>query len=463
MNNFLLRSDSYKHSHAPLYPPGITGMSAYIEARKPDVRVMLFGLQMHLKKALDYFWPLTCIDIDEAEYNLQKHGEPFDREPWDYLIDEYDGNLPIDIWAVPEGLLVPSRVPLVRIECEDPKLFWLPMFLETDLQRGVWYPSSVASRDNVHFRTIRYYWLETCDSLAGMEFALHDFGGRGVTCSEQAEIGGAAHLVHFNGSDTLEGILAANQYYNTEMAAYSVPASEHSVQCAWGPMDQEAYLEHVLNTYAKENAIVSIVIDGYDTIREATRLCGTPLKDKIIASKARVVFRPDSGDATHIVPEILKIQARAFGTTTNQKGYRVVNNVGVIQGDGIDAHAIDRILAAVRDAGFAASNVVFGSGGALLQKHDRDLFGFAQKASAIKQFGSWKGIYKDPVTDSGKASKAGRLATYRSRMNNEFICSALNPEDMDSEWEPIMRKVYDKEDQLIVDEPLATIRERARR
>lgn len=461
MLNLLLRTDSYKHSHAPLYPPGVTGMSAYIEARKPDKRVMLFGLQMYLKKALDSYWPLTWLDIEEAEWNLTKHGEPFNKEPWEYLMAEYDGNLPIDIWAVPEGLVVPSRMPLVRIECEDPKLFWLPMFLETDLQRGVWYPSSVASQDHINFLSIRQFWLETCDSLDFMQFALHDFGGRGVTCSEQAEIGGAAHLVHFNGSDTLEGIMAANQYYNTEMAAYSVPASEHSVQCAWGPADQAGYLEHALNTYAKENAIVSIVLDGYDTMREANMLC-TKFKEKIVESKARIVFRPDSGDPRIIVPDILKMQARAFGSTVNKKGYRIVNNVGVIQGDGIDSQSIVHILRAVSDAGFAASNVVFGSGGALLQKHDRDLFGFAQKASAIKQFGSWRGIFKDPVTDGGKASKAGRLATYRSRMNNEFICSALPEYELDSEWEPMMRKVYDKEDQLVIDESLEVIRKRAR-
>jgi nicotinamide phosphoribosyltransferase len=421
---------------------------------------MLFGLQMFLKKALDDFWPLSYFDIDEAKYNLTRHGEPFDPEPWNYLVDEHGGHLPITIYAVPEGLPMPSRLPLVRIECEDPKLFWLPMFLETDLQRAVWYPSSVASQDHANYLVIRRHWNDTCDNLDLMRFALHDFGGRGVTCSEQAEIGGAAHLVHFDGSDTLEGILAANQYYNTEMAAFSVPASEHSVQCAWGPAYQSQYLEHVLDTYAKEGAIVSIVIDGYDTMREAATLC-TQFGDKIKQSKARIVFRPDSGDPRHIVPEILKMQARVFGTTPTKKGYHVVNNVGVIQGDGIDTQMIDEILSAVADAQFAACNVVFGSGGALLQKHNRDMFGFAQKASAIKRFGSWQGIYKDPVTDIAKASKAGRLATYQSRMNNEFICSALDPSEMDSEWAPVMRKVFEN-GELFINEPLETIRARAR-
>ena len=32
---------------------------------------------------------------------------------------------------------------------------------------------------------------------------LHDFGFRGCTCLEQSVIGGAAHLLNFDGSDTL--------------------------------------------------------------------------------------------------------------------------------------------------------------------------------------------------------------------------------------------------------------------
>src|SRR3990172_2147340 len=117
------------------------------------------------------------------------------------------------------------------------------------------------------------------------------------------------------------------------MAAFSVQASEHSVQCAWGPAYQPQYLEHVLDTYAKEGAIVSIVIYRYDTMREAETLC-SKFKDKIKQSNARSVFRPDSGDPRHIVPEILKMQARVFGTTPTKKGYHVVDNVGGIPGDG---------------------------------------------------------------------------------------------------------------------------------
>jgi len=441
--NPLFRSDSYKHSHAPLYPPGITGMDAYITARKKGARVMLFGLQMHLRKWLENIWPIQPYDVAETAEFLASHGEPFDEKPWMYLIEKYGGYPPVTIKAIPEGLLVPAQCPLVRITCTDPKLFWLPMFLETDLQRAVWYPSSVASQDHEHYLAIKRWWGLTCDSFAGMEFALHDFGGRGVTCGEQAQIGGAAHLVHFSGSDTLEGVWAANKYYDAQMAGFSVPASEHSIQCAWGPLRQKEYLEHVLHTYAKEGTIVSIVLDGYDTLREVTTLC-TVLKDKIVGSKAlKVVFRPDSGDAIKLVGEILQIQAAVFGTTRNQRGYKELNGVGVIQGDGVDKTAIEAILARAEALGFASNNIVFGSGGALLQKLNRDTYGFAQKASAVEEIHRWKGIYKDPVTDPDKRSAAGKLETFRSLLTSEYVCLDTI-EKISDEFVPVMRVVYDK-------------------
>jgi len=45
-----------------------------------------------------------------------------------------------------------------------------------------------------------------------------------------------------------------------------------------------------------------------------------------------------------------------------------------------------------------------------LQKVNRDTLRFAMKASAAEIDGEWRDVYKDPVTDQGKRSKAGRLA-----------------------------------------------------
>jgi nicotinamide phosphoribosyltransferase len=106
----------------------------------------------------------------------------------------------------------------------------------------------------------------------------------------------------------------------------------------------------------------------------------------------------------------LKILDKYFGHTVNEKGYRVLNNVRVIQGDGIDHASIRSILFCMEMAGYSVDNIAFGQGGALLQQINRDLLKFAMKCSAIRVNGEWRDVYKDPITDKGKRSKRGLLA-----------------------------------------------------
>lgn len=44
---------------------------------------------------------------------------------------------------------------------------------------------------------------------------------------QSAGIGGAAHLVNFQGTDTIAAIATARQYYGCKMAGFSIPAAEH--------------------------------------------------------------------------------------------------------------------------------------------------------------------------------------------------------------------------------------------
>ena len=53
---------------------------------------------------------------------------------------------------------------------------------------------------------------------------------------------------------------------------------------------------------------------------------------------------------------------------------------------------------------WAADNVAFGSGGALLQKLNRDTQKFAFKCCHIKADGKDVDVFKDPITDPGKKS-----------------------------------------------------------
>ena len=52
-------------------------------------------------------------------------------------------------------------------------------------------------------------------------------------------------------------------------------------------------------------------------------------------------------------------------------------------------------------------------GGALLQQVNRDTLRFALKCSAIDVNGVWHDVYKQPITDPGKDSRAGRFLLLR--------------------------------------------------
>merc|ERR1719218_148116 len=99
-----------------------------------------------------------------------------------------------------------------------------------------------------------------------------------------------------------------------------------------------------------------------------------------------------------------------FGSTDTPTGHKLLPNyIRVIQGDGVSHISIPKILQALADKGIAADNLVFGSGGALLQRLDRDTFKCAFKCSEIIVNGTPSPVFKDPITDKGKASKKGRL------------------------------------------------------
>ncbi|HEY6964391.1 MAG TPA: nicotinamide phosphoribosyltransferase domain-containing protein, partial [Erythrobacter sp.] len=198
MTNLILATDSYKHSHFLQYPPEARAISAYIEARPNGFadEVLFLGLQPYL---IDYLGrPITQVDIEEAEAVCIAHGVPFNREGWQIILDEHGGFLPIEIRALPEGMIVPTGVPMVQVETTDPRLPWLATFIETALLRAIWYPTTVATLSRQCRLIIRAGLAKTSEDVEGqLPFKLHDFGARGTSSGESAGLGGMAHLVNF--------------------------------------------------------------------------------------------------------------------------------------------------------------------------------------------------------------------------------------------------------------------------
>lgn len=404
--NIILNSDSYKYSQWVQYPEGTEYVYSYIESRggKYD-QLVYFGLQAFLREYMTT--PVTAAMVMQAREILQAHGEPFNYDGWMYIVNTHGGHLPVEIKAVDEGTVIHPKNVLVSIVNTDPKCYWLTSFLETALLRAIWYPTTVAS-NSYHSKTIIASFLERNGDPSLIDFKLHDFGARGVSSLESAALGGMAHLVNFMGTDTLSGVLAAMEYYDAQVCGFSIPAMEHSTVTSWGREHETDSFRNMLKHYGGEGKILACVSDSYD-IYEACKKWGTELKQEVLDSKAVVVVRPDSGDPVQVVNDCLKILDQYFGHTVNAKGYKVLNNVRIIQGDGID-HAMIRAILTVMDMnGYSADNVAFGQGGALLQIVNRDDCQFAMKCSAAMIKGKWVEVYKDPVTSQMKKSKRGRL------------------------------------------------------
>jgi nicotinamide phosphoribosyltransferase len=438
--NIILNTDSYKVSMFKQYPAGTTGVYSYIESRGGRYdQTVFFGLQAFIKEYL--LKPITQSDIEVADEILTAHGEPFNRAGWQYILDKHAGYLPVVIRAVPEGTVVPVRNVLATIENTDPECFWLTTWLETALLRAVWYGTTVSTQSYT-IRSVILDYLEKSGDPTTIDFKLHDFGARGVSSLESAGIGSAAHLVNFMGTDTITGVLFAREYYNAGIAGFSIPAAEHSTITSWGRAGETEAYRNMVKQFGKPGAIFAVVSDSYD-IYEACRMWGTELKEDVVASGATVVIRPDSGDPVEVLPKMIQILGEKFGYTKNSKGYKVLNNVRLIWGDGINQLSIRSILGVVVDMlGWSADNIAFGMGGALLQQLDRDTQKFAMKCSAAEVNGEWVDVFKDPITDSVKASKKGRVTLWTNG-TGEYVTSINKPTQWaDKGWTEALVPVY---------------------
>lgn len=422
-------TDSYKVSMWKQYPPGTEYVYSYISSRGGLYdKTILLGIQAYKREVL--MTPITQQDIDYADAFWNAHGEPFNKEGWQYILDKHNGYLPIEIRSIDEGTLVPVNQVLATVVNTDPMVPWLTTWIETSLLRAVWYPTTVATQSWSIKQLIKSY-LEKSGDVVGLPFKLHDFGSRGASSYETAYVGAMAHLVNFMGTDTAIGIIAANEYYDADLKAtgFSIPAAEHSTITGWGRDKEALAYANMVKQFSKPQSIYAVVSDSYD-IYNAVDMWGTELKQLVIDGGGTLVIRPDSGDPSIVIPKILHKLDKYFGSTVNSKGYKVLNNVRVIWGDGINELSIKTILTVCVDVnGFSADNLAFGMGGALLQQVNRDTQKFAMKASAICINGVWHDVFKDPITDRVKASKKGRFMVVSE--NGEIKTVPLDESQLD--------------------------------
>lgn len=409
-HNLLIDTDSYKYSHWGAYPSELSYMQAYLEPRKP-MPIRFFGLQKILMEWIET--PITVENVLEAHELAALHfGDDliFNFDGWMTIAKEFSGRLPLRIKAVPEGTVLGGSNILVKVENTDPRFPWLVTFFETQLMR-VWYPTTVCTNSyNTKQLLQKLVSATTGEEKPDVSFMLHDFGARGTSSSESAGIGGLAHLVNFMGTDTVKALKQAKDSYGHEIAGFSVPALEHSTIMSWGVEREKDCYEHFIRRFGKPGKPIVIVVDTYNDNNAILNILGKDLKEMILSSGVLLKVRLDSGDPVESVMRGTQNLEKKFGSSDNGNGFKVLETVGVVQGNNVTDKSITNILTSAAKERYCATNYVFGQGGALLQNVGRDDNGFAYKPSLIEYTNGLRYcVRKNPHKDPFKASKGGDL------------------------------------------------------
>jgi nicotinamide phosphoribosyltransferase len=464
--NPLLLTDGYKTGHHQQYPKGTTLVYSNFTPRsnkyapKGCDQVVSFGQQMvmrYLHEAFDrdFFSRPKAEVCGEMKRELSLYlNTNYDVSHFEELHDL--GYLPIHVKALPEGTLVPIKVPVLTIYNTHPKFYWVTNYLETILSNLLWKPMTSATIA-YQYRKVLTSWMEKTDAERSwfIDWQGHDFSMRGMDSAEAVISSGLAHLTSFSGTDSLPAIHGARKFYGeTAFVGGSVNATEHSVMCAGTKDDEIETFRNLMKTYP--TGILSIVSDTWDLWKVCTEHIVT-LKEEILARDGKLVIRPDSGDPVDILcgiddykqdddgtmykvnytsgmfrdrgrqispseqKGVIELLWDVFGGTVNDQGYKVLDShIGAIYGDSITIDRADEICARLEAKGFASTNVVLGIGSFTYQYNTRDTFGFAMKATYVEVNGEGRKIFKDPITDDGtKKSATGLL--HVTKVDDKYV------------------------------------------
>lgn len=445
----LFKTDAYKLDHRRQYPEGTEGVLSNYTNRGTRIEgvegVVHFGLQAFLDELTESFQDFFNSDVEVVVNEYAERVSSIlgpNNVGTDHIRALHDlGYLPLVFRALPEGTIVPLRVPSFTIENTLPEFFWLVNYLETWISASVWQPSTTATITNRFRKLINKAALETTGSIDGTEFQLHDFSFRGDAGVRAAQGIGAGHLLSSLGSDTLASLDFIEDHYagDNGWILGSVAATEHSVMCAGGSDegDEQATFQRLLNLYP--SGILSVVSDTWN-LWNVLEVILPNLKEQILARDGKLVVRPDSGDPVNIITGtvlyedgpsqfdsikdtftpaekgVVELLWDTFGGTINEQGYKVLDShIGAIYGDSITYDRAGQIIDRLKAKGFASTNIVFGVGSYTYQYQTRDTFMSAIKATWVQINGEEHDIFKNPITDSGmKKSAKGRIAVVRT-------------------------------------------------
>ncbi len=474
--NAMLLTDGYKLGHITMYPKGITKLYSNFTPRsnkhfqQADKGAVVFGVQYFIKKYLVDEFNATFFnrpknEVVEEYATLLKNflGDTVANQIGTKHIEQLHdlGYLPITIKSLPEGEYCPLNVPMLTITNTHKDFAWLTNYLETLLSNALWKPINSATVADVFKRELIRHAVTTGfyneKDTSTIDFLCHDFSMRGMSGVEDTIVSGMGHLTSFAGSESVPAIIGANYYYKSGLnCASTIPATEHSIECANavgldGKPDDEVYFKEMLERFP--NGFISIVSDGFDYWKMIEEIV-PKYKEQILNRDGRVVIRPDSGDPVDIICGLnsrtdleftkgvncmhyrqkgskdaefstcsmgeyygtYEYLYNIFGGTINPHGFKVMDShIGLIYGDAINMKRQKEIYARLEKKDFAATNLVLGIGSFTYQCVTRDNLGLAMKATyceleQVDEQGNTttvkKNIYKDPKTVVGMPKKS---------------------------------------------------------
>lgn len=414
-------TDFYKVGHVFQYPEGTERVYSNLTPRASRIpgvdKVVFFGLQHFLRGMGD--------QLDGMFFNRPKHEvvDLYRRRTeaalgplpsYEHIANLHNlGYFPLKVKALPEGTLVPLRVPCATLINTHPEFAWVTNFIEGWLSCNIWQPCTSATIAHQYRLSLDRYAKLTGMDPGFVDYQAHDFSFRGMGCLQAAISSGMGHLLSFRGTDTMvANDYLVDSYYATDSdLGVSVPATEHSVMCAGGDENEdETYRRLIEDIYP--SGIVSIVSDTWDLWRVLT-VTLLKLKEKILARNGKLVIRPDSGDPGLILcgdpdsPDpnvrkgVVELLWDVFGGTLTSTGHRLLDpHIGAIYGDSITLARQDEICRRLMEKGYA-SQCVLGIGSYTYQYNTRDTFSFAVKSTAVVIGGKLWPIFKKPKTDDG--------------------------------------------------------------
>merc|ERR1719215_425636 len=182
-------------------------------------------------------------------------------------------------------------------------------------------------------------------------FKLQDFGFRGASSVETAALGGAAHLVNFQGSDNLAALMMVEEFYSGGVTGFSIPASEHSTVTTWGRDKELDSFKNMLDKYPQ--GPMACVSCTYNIGEAVSQLWGNKLKAQVQKRDGVLFVRPDSGELPGVVLDVLQRLDKAFPAKKTSTGHKLLPPyIRVKHGENVDMPIMEKTLQAMMEAGW---------------------------------------------------------------------------------------------------------------